>query len=152
VDESTTVYQYFAVNGALIYVGITNRGSRRLHEHADSKPWWHLATGCTLEHFASREAALAREELLIRTFRPPYNSQHNPERAQPVDERARKRLRSAASLGVTGDVKQRRQDWYALSSDERRRAACARCQTRPSGLDGPECLPCRQSRALSKAT
>lgn len=90
--SATTVYQYFAASGALIYVGITDRGVRRLHEHADSKPWWEIATGCTLEHFETREQALAREEQLIRRYCPPYNYQHNPERALPLKERVARRL------------------------------------------------------------
>lgn len=146
--ELTTVYQYFASNGALIYVGITNRGTRRLHEHADSKPWWGLATGCTLEHFPARDAALEREAYLISTFRPPFNTQHNPERTIPVSERAQLRLR-AEVLGrkQVGDdtLKERRREWLRLSGPERLIAPCISCAQRP-GVTGPECIPCRQAR------
>jgi len=58
-----------------------------MHEHADSKAWWHLATGCTIEHYLEREDALARERYLIETWRPPFNNQHNPDRDTPVPER-----------------------------------------------------------------
>lgn len=146
-EEPTTVYQYFAGNGALIYVGITNRGTRRLHEHADSKPWWHLATGCTLEHYANRDEALERESYLIRTHRPPYNQQHNPDRGKPVAERSG-RLNLARNQ-LKGTLKERRTAWYAAEKWERQTLACVRCGLRP-GITGPECLTCRQAKVFKR--
>lgn len=143
--EHTTVYQYFAANGALIYVGITNRGTRRLHEHAESKPWWHLATGCTLEHFTSRDEALRREAELISRYRPPYNTQHNPERNRPLAERAQERLRVAPRHLDQRPrvVKQRRAAWYELPRERRLVEPCVICGERP-GVTAPTCLPCTQ--------
>lgn len=143
-SELTTVYQYFASNGALLYVGITNRGTKRLHEHADSKPWWHLATGCTLEHYTSRDEALAREAALIEAHRPPYNFQHNPDRGKSLSERT-VRLGAATPRLGGANIKERRQAWYATPKEMRESMPCVRCQKRP-GVTGPECLNCRQER------
>lgn len=153
MEELTTVYQYFAANGALIYVGITNRGTRRLHEHADSKPWWHLATGCTLEHFETRSAALAREAQLIQRYCPPYNTQHNPERDKPLEERAQTRLRKVrlADRPDPKTLKERRAAWYGLSRAKRLVAACVNCGQRP-GITAPTCLPCRQLQKAQPPT
>src|SRR5664280_15622 len=158
--QETTVYQYFAANGALIYVGVTSRGIRRLHEHAESKPWWTLATGCTLEHFSNREDALERERHLIAMFRPPYNQQHNPEAHIPLDERVYKRLilrsnnpikqAERASSPAEAELRRRRREWHALPKARKRIAPCIRCGQRP-GHKGPECLNCRQQVQMVKA-
>jgi predicted GIY-YIG superfamily endonuclease len=151
----TTVYQYFAKNGALIYVGITDRGTRRLHEHAESKPWWKLSTGCTLEHFENREEALAREKQLIQRFRPPYNYQHNPERALPLEERVARRLQGAKPVmgsmkgaPVKDEVRARRQRWQELPASARKLAPCVACQVRP-GNGRSLCLVCQQDNRLA---
>lgn len=112
----STVYRYFDVDDLLIYVGVTDRGVKRLHEHADSKPWWHLAVRCTMEHFPDRDAALAHEKELIETLRPPFNEQHNPLRhLDPLSRRAlnealryvseqRKQLAKAVDAGAPSGV------------------------------------------------
>lgn len=157
MTKPTSVYQYFTAKGNLLYVGVTDRGTRRLHEHADSKPWWHLATGCTLEHYPSREQALEREAYLIRTFRPPFNHQHNPDRHKPIEERlpvgaqaTRDDLPGVSSLLPQQRLKDRRQAWYRLSKAHRRIAPCVRCGQRP-GITGPECLNCRQGLLAERA-
>lgn len=73
----TSVYLYYDKHDLLIYVGITHRGIVRNQEHS-SKPWWPYVTRQDVEHFDSRPAAEARERELIRQFRPPFNTQHNP--------------------------------------------------------------------------
>lgn len=148
--ESTkpcTVYQYFGVGGQLLYVGITERGVRRAHEHADLKHWWELAVGCTLEHFATRDEALAREADLIRRFRPPFNQQHNPERALPLAERSGASvLARPKPQGVTaGTLKERRRAYYAATPEQRAQMPCVHCQERPTHR-GPSCLVCQQAR------
>lgn len=76
-----SVYQYFDARGRLLYVGVTARNVRRAQEHAETKDWWPQATGCTLEHFDTRELALARERELIERHAPPYNTVHNASKA-----------------------------------------------------------------------
>lgn len=80
-----SVYQYFNASGALLYVGITNRGVRRSHEHARTKDWWPETTGCAIEHYETRDEALERESYLIATYKPPHNTQGiNAEIDRPV--------------------------------------------------------------------
>ena len=83
-DRLTSVYQYFDGKGQLLYVGVTARGVRRAKEHAESKVWWPHAATCTLEHYESRHLALAREELLIHRYGPPYNTVHNHRKAESL--------------------------------------------------------------------
>lgn len=147
--KETSVYQYFTARGNLLYVGVTDRGTKRLHEHADSKPWWHLATGCSLEHYPTREQALERESYLIRTFRPPFNHQHNPDRHKPIEERlpvgvsTKDHVPGVSNLLPQQTLKARRAAWHQLRKSHRLIAPCVRCGQRP-GITGPECLNCRQ--------
>lgn len=77
----TSVYRYYDKSGLLLYVGITSRGSKRNHEH-NSKQWWEYVVRQEVEHHPSRPAAEARERDLIRKFRPPFNTVHNPDAAK----------------------------------------------------------------------
>jgi hypothetical protein len=65
----------------LLYVGITSRGQSRNREHNQSKDWWRFVTTQSVEHHPSRPEALRRERALIRQFRPPFNTVHNPDHA-----------------------------------------------------------------------
>lgn len=73
MSRSTTVYYYFGAKGKLLYVGVTGRNMARAAEHARTKSWWPLAFTCRLEHYPTREQALARELYLIAKFQPEYN-------------------------------------------------------------------------------
>lgn len=143
--SACTVYQYFGAGGHLLYVGITERGVRRAHEHAGSKEWWALAVGCTLEHYGSRDAALAREESLIKKFRPPYNYQHNPERSLPLHERTGMNNRSRAPRPGTPGMKTRMRAWHEAGPAERASMPCAMCLERPP-VNGPCCVSCQTKR------
>lgn len=140
---SSTVYQYFGSGGHLLYVGITDRGVRRAHEHADTKDWWELAVGCSLEHYPTREAALDRERELIERYRPPYNFQHNPERNLPLAERTglNNRQQQDRAIGGAG-VKERKRAWYRATPTERALMSCAVCRQRPP-VNGPSCMSCQ---------
>lgn len=76
---STSLYRYYDRHGILLYVGITSRGTRRQSEHQD-KAWWPYVARQTVEHFPSRESAMAAEAAAIRAHQPPFNTQHNPGR------------------------------------------------------------------------
>lgn len=75
----TSVYRYYDEDGVLIYVGITGRGTRRNLEHSDKAAWWPFVARQEVEHYPTRKAALTRERSLIRKYRPPFNTQHNPD-------------------------------------------------------------------------
>lgn len=75
----TSVYRYYDRHAVLIYVGITDRDIRRNLEHNKKAAWWPYVVRQEVDHFESRPEALAREKELIRQFRPPFNTQHNPD-------------------------------------------------------------------------
>ena len=75
----TSVYRYYDTDDVLIYVGITGRGVARNIEHNKSKEWWPHVARQEIDHFATREEALAEERRLIGTHLPPFNRQHNPQ-------------------------------------------------------------------------
>ena len=74
----TSVYRYYDLNDLLLYVGITSRGTRRQDEHNATKEWWKFVARQEVEHYPSRSEASDREKKLIRSYRPPFNRQHNP--------------------------------------------------------------------------
>lgn len=81
-SKPTSVYLYFDRGGVLIYVGITGRGVSRQQEHERDKPWWAYTHTQTIEHYPTRDEALAREAVLIATHCPPFNTQHNGDTGQ----------------------------------------------------------------------
>lgn len=78
-DAITSVYRYYDGRGALLYVGITSRGINRNYEHNLTQEWWPFAAVQHIEHYERRDDAERRERELIREFRPPFNSAHNPD-------------------------------------------------------------------------
>lgn len=74
----TSVYRYYDSHGILIYVGITSRGIGRNREHNRRAEWWPHVGAQEVDHFLTRAQALDVERDLIQRFRPPFNSQHNP--------------------------------------------------------------------------
>jgi hypothetical protein len=82
VNGPSSVYRYYDHSGVLLYVGVTSRGMARNAEHDKSKPWWHYVATQQVDHYETRADALEAEERLIRSFRPPFNVQHNPFHAE----------------------------------------------------------------------
>ena len=76
-EYPTSLYRYYDDRGALIYVGITGRGIARNEEHNKSKAWWPFVAHQDVQHFPSREAALAAERAAVLANEPPFNTQHN---------------------------------------------------------------------------
>lgn len=77
--DPTSVYRYYDKSGLLLYVGITSRATKRQREHNGDKEWWPLVTSQEVEHYPTRALALSRERQLIIGYRPPFNTQHNPD-------------------------------------------------------------------------
>lgn len=75
----TSVYRYYDRHGVLIYVGITHRDIRRNLEHNKRARWWPYVVRQEVDHFETRDQALAHEKALIFQYRPPFNTQHNPD-------------------------------------------------------------------------
>ena len=149
-SNGTSVYLYYGVNGYPVYAGVTDRGSRRMHEHVDDKPWWPLVIGCTVEHYATRTEALAREAFLIRSYRPAFNFQHNPDRGLTAEAKIARcggpaRVLSVAScetpVGSRHELKERRRFFYTLTAEQRKVYPCVACGILP-GRGRPLCASC----------
>lgn len=81
MTETTSLYRFYAADGALLYVGITRTLLGRLKQHSGDKPWFTEVSSITTEHLDSRERALAAEKAAIIAERPRYNVTHNHGRA-----------------------------------------------------------------------
>lgn len=146
----SSVYLYYSATGALVYVGVTDRGTRRMHEHADSKPWWPLVTGCAIEHFGTREDALAREKDIISRYRPAFNYQHNPDRDRTMEEKVAKTGGAPRRAGTfvpeyagLATLKERRRFFYSLTPEQKKLFPCIECGMRASMNGRPTCASCR---------
>jgi predicted GIY-YIG superfamily endonuclease len=73
----TALYRLRDEAGTLLYVGITDKPSRRWFAHAADKPWWGDVANRSLEWLPSRERALEAEAHAIRTEKPLHNIRHN---------------------------------------------------------------------------
>ncbi len=71
--RAATVYWFLNSEGRLLYVGVTARGHRRMHQHAASKDWWPQVATATFRHFTSRREAVAVEKRAIRNENPLHN-------------------------------------------------------------------------------
>ena len=69
----TTLYRGFDAEGNLLYVGVASYWQRRLMEHERAEWLKHTAT-VTLEHFETRQEALAAEYEAIKTEKPHFNA------------------------------------------------------------------------------
>lgn len=155
-NDPTSVYQYYDATGRILYVGITSRGVTRSHEHARSKRWWDLTTGCHIEHYATRTEALAREAFLIAAYKPPFNTQGmtrrltatelQAARARTGEPIAPKALEAGEVFAMqeaanAGDWREAIRLWMALPTRLKRVTGCIRCRRR-DWQNGPMCKPC----------
>lgn len=69
---SASVYRFFDSDGTLLYVGATKCGPRRFSAH-EKREWWPDVALIEIEHFDSREEALAHESEWIRSRDPKFN-------------------------------------------------------------------------------
>jgi excisionase family DNA binding protein len=88
VSERTAVYRVFDAEGALLYVGISNKFGTRWEHHASMQPWWPLANKQTVEWHPDRDTAEAIEVAAIKTECPRFNVIHAIKPPKPPTERA----------------------------------------------------------------
>lgn len=81
----TTLYRLFDAAGVLLYVGISGVPFLRWKQHGQTQPWWPRVTKATVQHFATRQAALEAELTAIREESPLFNATF------AVSERSRSR-------------------------------------------------------------
>jgi predicted GIY-YIG superfamily endonuclease len=72
-DKPTSLYRFYDAENRLLYVGITLHVPNRWSDHARGKSWWRDVDHSTVEHFATRAEAAAKELTAIRTEGPLYN-------------------------------------------------------------------------------
>jgi hypothetical protein len=70
---SVAVYRLFNLDGALLYVGVSDTPKRRFAQHAHDKGWWYLVVRWTVEWYPDRVSALAEEARLILEEVPAFN-------------------------------------------------------------------------------
>lgn len=77
------MYRFFDREGSLLYIGITNKVGRRLHEHNDRKPWFTDVVRAEFDHYPDRGSVVIAERNAIRSEHPRYNIQHNRRSGAP---------------------------------------------------------------------
>ncbi|GAB3213297.1 hypothetical protein GCM10027294_43540 [Marinactinospora endophytica] len=70
------LYRFYADDGQLLYVGITNDPPRRMKQHSDSKDWWPQVRGISIDWYPDRDSVLAAERRAIAVENPLYNVAH----------------------------------------------------------------------------
>lgn len=74
----TTLYRHWNANDDLLYVGISLSHTGRLAQHKRNSRWFYQISRVTLEHYDTREEALAAERHAIKTESPVFNVVHAP--------------------------------------------------------------------------
>lgn len=82
-DDKTTLYRAYDSEENLIYVGISCWLPDRIKAHQRHSGWHDHAAKILLDHFDSRDEALAAEKKYIEEQAPAFNVAHNPN-AQPA--------------------------------------------------------------------
>lgn len=77
-DVETIVYRFYAEDGRLLYVGITEEVAKRFLRHSE-RLWWPEALTVRLEVYAARSEALAVEADAISNESPLHNRMVPPE-------------------------------------------------------------------------
>lgn len=80
---SCYLYRLAAADGELLYIGISDRWTRRMGQHEASKSWFGDVASVSVQRFETREDALTAERNAIRSERPRHNVTHAPALAEP---------------------------------------------------------------------
>ena len=73
---NTELYRHFDGENVLLYVGISLSTFTRLSQHKDHAEWFKKVSSVTIEHFPTREEAIAAEKKAIKTEYPKFNIAH----------------------------------------------------------------------------
>lgn len=110
-DRPTSLYRHFAVDGTLLYVGISLSWPARTRAHRQQSQWFQEVARVEIEQFPSREAAIDAERAAILSERPKFNVVHNRH-----SEKRPKSTRLQSDLAIVSESA-----LSLLSSKERRR-------------------------------
>lgn len=72
-EMNTQLYRHFDENEGLLYVGISLSTFNRLSQHKDHSGWFKKIKNVTIEHFETREEAMAAERKAIKSENPKFN-------------------------------------------------------------------------------
>ena len=72
-NMNTQLYRHFDKTNTLLYVGISLSTFARLSQHKDHSPWFKQVTRVEIEHFETREEAMAAERKAIKAESPKFN-------------------------------------------------------------------------------
>ena len=70
---NTQLYRHFDNSNTLLYVGISLSTFARLSQHKDHSPWFKQVNRVEIQHFDTREEAMAAERQAIKTENPTFN-------------------------------------------------------------------------------
>lgn len=77
-EEKTHLYRCYDNQNQLLYAGVSLSAFNRFIQHKSSSKWAKkMVININIEHFDSRELALAAEKAAIKTEYPKFNIQHN---------------------------------------------------------------------------
>lgn len=71
--DGCALYRHFDSAGMLLYVGISIAHITRMQQHRRKSPWFARIAQIRIEHFPTRESALAAERHAIETEKPFFN-------------------------------------------------------------------------------
>lgn len=71
--KKTALYRHFDKSGVLLYIGISSSATARAVQHHNGSRWADLIARIDVEHYDTREEALAAESAAIKTEKPPFN-------------------------------------------------------------------------------
>lgn len=77
--DKCQLYRHFDKDDILLYVGISLSTVNRLSQHREVSPWFDQITRVTIEHYQSRQEALAMERQAIKNEKPKFNLRNNKE-------------------------------------------------------------------------
>lgn len=75
-DQAHVLYRFYSATGQLLYVGITMNPPQRFKSHRDTKEWWDMVSGITVESYSSRDELAAAERRAIKVEHPLHNIVH----------------------------------------------------------------------------
>lgn len=67
------LYRFWAVDGSLLYIGLTMDPGTRWKAHRHTQPWWATVAKITVEHFPDRVSVTIAEATAIKTEKPKHN-------------------------------------------------------------------------------
>ncbi|AUQ74726.1 hypothetical protein PhaeoP71_01865 [Phaeobacter piscinae] len=84
VGARTSLYRHYDGDGRLLYVGISLCHLTRLGQHRSSSEWFWDIANITVEHFETREQAVAAEAEAVRLEVPKCNVRRAPLNVKPT--------------------------------------------------------------------